>query len=179
MARTPALHAGGHGFESHRVHSYKERSMSKYSRTRKAICRVSNLSEWLVSRRGFKKASFETWKQSYKKFRKSCLLERKFGLSCKYYSYLTGDYIFPPCKYDEARKHFILWKLPLWVWEVSAAGRASGLHPEGRRFEPCTSYLTKLYNTSLRSNVARQDNGSCLPRRRVVMVVSHESITDT
>lgn len=87
--------------------------MSKYSRTRKAICRVSKLKYWIVSRRLFKRYRIETWKQSYKKYRKNCLLNKQNGIETAAYSYLTGNSVFPPCKYKEALELFDMWKLPM------------------------------------------------------------------
>lgn len=83
--------------------------MSKYLRTRKAICRISHLSKWIVSRDYFRRHPSETWKQSYKKKRK------KYLKYCNYlptgYSYIKGKQIPFPCKYSDARKHFTLWKV--------------------------------------------------------------------
>ena len=44
--------------------------MSKYSRTRKAICRISYLDHWIVSRDYFRRNPSETWKESWHKYRK-------------------------------------------------------------------------------------------------------------
>lgn len=81
--------------------------MSKYSRTRKAICRISRLEIWPVSRTYFRKYPSETWKQSYKKKRK------KYLRICTYppsgYSYIYGKVIPFPCKYKDALKHFKIW----------------------------------------------------------------------
>lgn len=81
--------------------------MSKYSRTRKAICRISRLEKWLVSRTYFRKYPSETWKQSYKKKRKNYL--RCCNYLPKGHSYIKGKQIPFPCKYKDALKHFIIW----------------------------------------------------------------------
>lgn len=45
--------------------------MSKYSRTRKAICRISRLDYWIINRDTFKRLKTKTWKEEYKKHRKT------------------------------------------------------------------------------------------------------------
>ena len=82
--------------------------MSKYSRTRKAICRISCLSKWIVSRDYFRRHPSETWKQSYKKKRKEYL--KCCNCLPTGYSYIKRKYIPFPCKYSDARKHFIIWR---------------------------------------------------------------------
>lgn len=52
--------------------------MSKYSRIRKAICRISHLSTWYIDRTYFKKVKPKTWKESYRKYKKEHI---------KYYGY--------------------------------------------------------------------------------------------
>ena len=87
--------------------------MSKYARTRKAICRISGLKEWPITRKQFKKNPPRTWKQDYKEFRKRCLfLKQLTGMSYKYYSH-SGKAVFPPCQYKEALRLFTIWRLPL------------------------------------------------------------------
>ena len=80
--------------------------MNKYSRTRKAICRISVLSKWIVSRDYFRKHPSKTWKQSYKKKRKNYL--KSYNCLPTGYSYIKREYIPFPCKYSDARKHFII-----------------------------------------------------------------------
>lgn len=70
--------------------------MSKYSRTRKAICRISHLNVWIVSRSEFRKNPIKTWKQSYKAYKKRYI---------KLYGYNKGK--LP--RYDIAIKKFIIW----------------------------------------------------------------------
>lgn len=81
--------------------------MSKYSRTRKAICCINRLNFWLVSRSYFKRQPIETMKESYRRKRKEYL--RRLGMPPKGYSYITGKFIPFPCKYKEALKQFIIW----------------------------------------------------------------------
>ena len=83
--------------------------MSKYARTRKAICRISRLEIWSVNREYFRKYPSETWKQSYKKKRKNYL--RCCNYLPKGYSYIKGKHITFPCKYKDALKHFIIWNV--------------------------------------------------------------------
>lgn len=64
--------------------------MSKYARTRKAICRVSMLSNWIINRSSFRKCPIKTWRESYKEYRKY-LVRNNFTLKYKF-----------PCKYREA-----------------------------------------------------------------------------
>ena len=80
--------------------------MSKYARTRKAICRISNLENWSVSRSYFKRNPNEIWKQSYKKFRKECVRIKQFTGSTDFLRY------YPPCKWKDALKHFP------FIWDV-------------------------------------------------------------
>lgn len=63
--------------------------MSKYARTRKAICRISKLSNWIVSKTYFRKCHIDTWREAYKKYRKY-LVRNNFTLKSRF-----------PCKYRE------------------------------------------------------------------------------
>lgn len=68
--------------------------MSKYSRTRKAICRISHLNVWIVSRSYFKKVPSKTWKRSYREYKKSTIKAygyNKYGL--KRYKDMLSDFI--------------------------------------------------------------------------------------
>lgn len=88
--------------------------MSKYSRTRKAICRISRLDYWIVSRTEFKRSAreYKTWKQSYRYFRKSILdLRNRVPQFSGRIMTDKGYLALPPCKYDEARELFTLWRL--------------------------------------------------------------------
>lgn len=59
--------------------------MSKYARTRKAICRVSKLSNWIVNREEFRKLRIKSWKESYKDYRKLLFLSQApYKIPCKY-----------------------------------------------------------------------------------------------
>lgn len=73
--------------------------MSKYARTRKAICRISHLNPdyWPVSRSYFKKYSMQTWKQGYKKYKKAHI---------KFWGYNKDK--LP--RYDVAIKKYIIWR---------------------------------------------------------------------
>lgn len=76
--------------------------MSKYSRTRKAICRISHLKEWIVTRTYFNvhKNQKQTWKQSYKKYKKEII---------KCYGY--NRYNLP--RYCDYIKNNCVWNLPI------------------------------------------------------------------
>lgn len=52
--------------------------MSKYSRTRKAICRIGHLKEWTITRAYFKKYPIETFREDYQRKRK---VLRKLGIN--------------------------------------------------------------------------------------------------
>ena len=80
--------------------------MSKYSRTRKAICRINHLKIWIVNRWYFKRCHVRTMKESYKRKRKEYL--KYYGKLPEGYSYILGDYLPFPCKYKEALKHYIM-----------------------------------------------------------------------
>lgn len=47
--------------------------MSKYSRTRKAICRISHLSYWIVNRSLFRQMKPRTWKDTYRRYKKGMI----------------------------------------------------------------------------------------------------------
>lgn len=88
--------------------------MSKYSRTRKAVCRISHLSQW-CTRSEFKKGTYETttWKQSFRKAKKRArriyeidkMVTRKLGFS------KPEKPIILQYNYKEAREKFSIWKL--------------------------------------------------------------------
>lgn len=93
--------------------------MSKYSRTRKAICRISRLSEWTVTRSEFRNMSdTTTWKQAFRIARKhsrlyhqtECKHFRKRGFSIKPFKPIELRY-----NYKEAREKFSIWKLIYYV----------------------------------------------------------------
>lgn len=106
MARTPALHAGGHGFKSHRVHY---------------VCKILSAVLVLTSA-GVKKVGIQILPMA--------------RATAKTVYVRIGDREIENTQRGK--------RAPLFAkWEVSSAGRASGLHPEGRRFEPCTSYSNK------------------------------------
>jgi len=83
--------------------------MSKYSRTRKAICRINHLDYWLINRNQFKRFRIETMKEQYKEHRKTKILfygYNPFNLTSNY-----GNRVKLPCKYKDALNMFIIWRL--------------------------------------------------------------------
>lgn len=77
--------------------------MSTYSRTRKAICRISHLNEWIVTETYFKrhyKHRKKTWKQAYKDYKTKMI---------KYYGY--NKYNLP--RYCDYIKNNCVWQLPI------------------------------------------------------------------
>ena len=78
--------------------------MSKYSRTRKAICRISVLEIWPISRKKFNPLTQRTWKQDYKRYRK---------FSLKYYGKRTDT---TKLRYKDFIKiHPNIWRyIPTW-----------------------------------------------------------------
>lgn len=84
--------------------------MSTYSRTRKAICRVSKLNTdtWLVNRVMFRKNKPKTWKQSYKAFRKNMIM---FYGKSPIFKDMYGENIKLPSQYKVALEHFLIWYL--------------------------------------------------------------------
>lgn len=83
--------------------------MSKYSRTRKAICRISYLNYWIINRDTFKRLRTKTWKEEYKEHRKTKILFYGYNPS-NLISY-DGKIVKLPCKYKEALNMFTIWKL--------------------------------------------------------------------
>lgn len=81
--------------------------MSKYSRTRKAICRVNHLNIWMVNKEYFRCHPIRTMKESYKRKRKRYL--KYWNKLPEGYSYIKGGSFPFPCKYKEALQHFILY----------------------------------------------------------------------
>lgn len=81
--------------------------MSKYSRTRKAICRINSLNIWPVNREYFRHYPTKTMKESYKAKRKRYL--KYWNKLPEGYSYITGKSYPFPCKYKEALQHFIMY----------------------------------------------------------------------
>ena len=82
--------------------------MSKFSRTRKAICRIGKLNNWIITRGEFKKYPIKSFKVSYKELRKTCIED-----NTKFYSSVYKDYIKTPCKYKDALNAFTIYLLPL------------------------------------------------------------------
>ena len=83
--------------------------MSKYSRTRKAICRISHLDYWIINRDTFKRLKTKTWKEEYKKHRKTKILF--FGYNPSNAIAYNGKKVKLPCKYKEALNLFVIWEL--------------------------------------------------------------------
>lgn len=81
--------------------------MSKYSRTRKTICRVNHLDIWMVNKEYFRHHPVRTMKESYKRKRKRYL--KYWNKLPEGYSYIKGNSFPFPCKYKEALQHFILY----------------------------------------------------------------------
>lgn len=64
--------------------------MSKYSRTRKAVCRIGCLKEWPITRAYFKRHPTRTFRETYQRKRKAL---RKLGINelPKYKDALKGS----------------------------------------------------------------------------------------
>lgn len=88
--------------------------MSKYSRTRKAICRISHLSSW-ATRSEFKRGMYDTmtWKQSFRKARKDAKIYYEIDkkVSLKYGFSKPEKPIILRYNYKEAREKFPIWRL--------------------------------------------------------------------
>lgn len=83
--------------------------MSKLSRTRKAICRISHLGElpnYMIQK---PIRYFSTWKTDYR-FNKK--IEKRFNSYSKYKTFSNKE-VCLPCKYSEALKLFSIWQLGL------------------------------------------------------------------
>lgn len=83
--------------------------MSKYSRTRKAICRISHLDYWIINRDTFKRFKPKTWKEQYKEHRKTKILFHGYNPSNLISN--DGNRVKLPCKYKDALNMFIIWRL--------------------------------------------------------------------
>lgn len=83
--------------------------MSKYSRTRKAICRISHLDYWLIDKNSFKRFKPRTMKEQYKEHRKTIILF--YGYNPSNLISNVGNRVKLPCKYKDALNMFIIWHL--------------------------------------------------------------------
>lgn len=82
--------------------------MSKYSRTRKAICRIGKMNHWFVNRDIFRQDKIETWKESYKKRKKEVILFYGYNCPVLYYNNKMVKF---PCKYKDAIQKFLIWQI--------------------------------------------------------------------
>lgn len=82
--------------------------MSKYSRTRKAICRISGLNYWIIDREALKKQKYKTWKESYKKRRKVAILFYGYNPPILFHNNKMVKF---PCKYKDAIQKFEIWRI--------------------------------------------------------------------